>query len=204
MTQDTAENSKSKKTQKSRGGQSKIGLKDVSALAKEALRSPDSQTRKMGFLYISGLIGAVLVILIGVGWIVFEKRKAARLAELRALMEAEKHVQPILGKPTTMMLGKFDIQLKRNEDDRRKHGSQPSAELEIVLECATDEGCQALETDLHPVRDSVTSVLTTYDRFELVTVEGKSMLKETIMKRLQSQFPHGNITNVYFPNIVFH
>jgi hypothetical protein len=165
---------------------------------KEGLKSPDSSTQRMAILfYVS--IGLFFVILAsGIYLANYSKlQKMAMEAEKKA-HEAATHQQlealkSPLGEEVsndkdwrTMNLGTFNIELNLRPGEKPTAGMANIAEIEVYVECDPAVSCPFLVTNRLMARDQVISLINALEKEEIMSPEGKKLLKKRIQSRLNS------------------
>lgn len=73
----------------------------------------------------------------------------------------------------------------------------------FALELDNKKALEELEEKLPILQDSVIMVLSRQHMDSLSTMEGKEMLKESLIKAINSFLHKGQVTKVYFKNIIF-
>ncbi|HCM40524.1 MAG: hypothetical protein A2070_03445 [Bdellovibrionales bacterium GWC1_52_8] len=164
----------------------------------KALFGKDRVARRMAFLFFLGVIGVVTAFTL-------TYRRYSKITDLSSLQgtgveETSKNLSEFIQKQSdhakkkfaTLALGKFTVDLKPVEGIALSRGVLNVAELEITVECDNKETRYYIEDHLTRTRDQVTGVLTSVDREELLTRDGKRKLKKRLLDHLNAWLPAGN------------
>lgn len=178
------------------------------------IRSPDAPTRRMSVFFFVSLAGVLALASWNAQRMFHERseRKAAELAvqretEARLLAERqegslEKEAEESKKHVSMLDLGDFTITLKPLPGQKAAHGMVNMAELDLVVECDTPETHAYIEENMVQVRNQITDVFVTYDRGELLTREGKHILKKKLLERINGWLPKGKVQNIFFSKLV--
>jgi len=178
------------------------------------LRSPDGPTQRMSIFFF-----LTLFVLVGLGFLTVQRsirQRHEREASVAAAKEeaADKSAEAaLLGNPeafketarsTSMLdLGAFTIELKAVPGHPpKKGGFMNMAEVQLVIECDSQETHTYIEENLVQARSQVTDIFLSMDREELLSREGKRKLKKRLMERLNGWIPRGKVQNVFFSKLV--
>jgi len=169
--------------------------------------SRDKSTRRMSFLFIASCIG--ILALLYSGWNRYMQYLSEKAMSGKGGTGIE-HIGEFFGKQaeetrrrnTTMNLGEFLIELKRDDKTRKVRGTVNLAHVEFVIECDTRETCVFLTENLAQARNQVTNVLTALDRDDLMTIDGKKRLKKALAERINAWMNKGKIVNIYVTKFI--
>ena len=172
-----------------------------------SLGSTDPPTRRMAWVFVAALGGAVLVVSIAGSrywhhWsALHSERRAVQLHEEAMLSGFLKKQADLMHRKRVMLpLGSFTLEL------RQPAGGTPAnlnlADVEIVVECDTKETRTYLEDNLAQARNQVTNVFVAIDRGELLSADGKARLKKSLLDSLNASLPKGRIENLYISKLV--
>lgn len=192
-----------------------IFLKSGWSQFREILRglfSPEWQVRRMSWLFVLSLIGVAAVLTLTV-----QRKKALdalnpEQPEVAAHSEGslQENFGHMVGKSadfakrkfSTMELGSFNVELKRDPALKLPRGVINMAEIELVAECDSKVTCEYIETHMTRARDQVSTLLTALERDELMSKSGKRKLKKTLLDRLNHWLPSGKLENLYVTKLV--
>lgn len=192
------------------GRQTRQGFGDLV----ESLRSPDAPTRRTAVYFFVSLAAAIWVSFYGVRYLLAPEPMVAGRAS-NANNEAdlgenfgeflEKQAQEAKWKNTTLGLGDFIVDLKKNPEEAklpRARGVMSIAHVEIFVECDSRETCEYIETASVQARSHVTNALIQVERDDLMTKDGKKKIKKAVIDRLNSWLPKGKIENVFISKLI--
>jgi flagellar basal body-associated protein FliL len=80
-------------------------------------------------------------------------------------------------------------------------GITPLAEFNLTVECDGQVPCDFVKNNTDVVKSEVTAVLLPIEREEMLSRDGKDKLKKTLIQRLNSVVPLGQIVNVHFESL---
>ncbi len=112
----------------------------------------------------------------------------------KAEEEAETEVKPGTLGPI-VMLEPFVVNLSGS-------GGRNYLKLEIGLELSNEEVREEINNKIPQIKDAVLMLLSSKTYDDVKTADGKLMLKESILIRLNSFLNLGSINNIYFTNFV--
>ena len=155
------------------------------------------------FLGLSGIIAAL-----GLAYHRYVILTDLHKLELAGAQETSKNLGDFIQKQSehakkkfaTLALGKFTVDLKVVEGMTLSRGVLNVAELEITIECDNKETRYYIEDHLTRARDQITGVLTSVDRDELLTREGKHKLKKRLLDHLNAWLPNGKVEELFISN----
>jgi len=180
------------------------------------VRSDDRQVRRMSWLFILSLMGA-LVLLVFAGLRFFQGVQEKR--KIQAERDAAKTMSEFLSRQAeerrrrvfSSNLGEFTFELSQGGQREGEESESESsktlgvtglAEAEIIVECDTAETCEWIDRTLPAVRHEVTLALTEVSREELIQKDGKRRLRKAIVDRLNQSLPRGRVVNAFFGRLV--
>lgn len=74
------------------------------------------------------------------------------------------------------------------------------AELEITVECDDKDTRYYIEENLPRARDQITGILTSLDRDDMLTRDGKKKLKKKLIDQLNMWLPKGKVEELFISN----
>lgn len=158
----------------------------------ESIQSPDAPTRQMTYLFFASLFG--LFVVIGIGFFKyreFQHWKATESPEALAKQKEErlaKKNEEDRKKRQRFMLpvGEISVELRATAQSPRIEGTLNIATIGFVFECDTEETCLFFEDKKDQVRHQITVFLTTVDRLEMLSREGKRKIKKAVLERVNA------------------
>lgn len=174
----------------------------------ESLGSPDRPSRRMALLFLVSVAGLILTLVLGA--IRFFARSPDAPVELTHVEQDAKKISDFVQKQVDLskqrasflQLGTFTIELKAVEGAQQARGVLNMAEVEIYVQCDEAKTRDYLFSHQAQMRDHVTKVLPVMDREELLTREGKKLVKNRIKKELNEFIPSGEIIDVHFSRLM--
>ncbi len=168
----------------------------------------DWRSRRMAILFFLSLIGTGATLVASVQWMLsrfhpsHSQMEAERLKAEAALILKQK-VDEDKKVGFQLNIGKYLVELQTEVDPKSpNYGVVDMAEIEIVVECEEDETCAYLKSNNERMRDQVTKILVSLTKEELLSLEGKTRLKEVIKRNLMSWVGHGKIRKVFFIKVL--
>ncbi len=171
-----------------------------------AIVSPDPETRRMGWLFIFSVLGVLLASAMVVKRLtsITETWRQSRResAMLKQQQEEAIHNQQDAAKngATTVDLGRFTVALKNSRDLQ--------AEVGIGLVCDVVACKQYLESNQVRVRNEVITQLAAIERDQLMSGDGKRVIKKQLIERLnrfldegEEKHPRGQVQELYFSRL---
>jgi flagellar basal body-associated protein FliL len=190
--------------------------KDLAVLVGGVL-SRDRGERLASWTFILSSVGALMVLTGGIVWAVRENRRqrgedpqSATGKNLAQFLQQQAD-EAKQGKVMTVSLGLFTVELKQTLPTRavetaRKLGVVQAAELEVILECASESACEYLGKAMPQARSEVVSALVGLERDDLLSREGKRRIRKLIQERLNQWLSghgvEGKVENVYLGRLV--
>lgn len=174
----------------------------------ESLGSSDRPSRRMALLFVFSVAGLITTLVIGA--VRFFARAPDAPVELSRVEQDAKKISDFVQKQVDiskqrasfLQLGTFTIELKTVEGTRPAKGVLNLAEVEIFVQCDEGKTRDFLFSHQTQMRDRVTKVLPVMDREELLTREGKKLVKNRIKKELNEFLPSGEIIDVHFSRLM--
>lgn len=174
----------------------------------ESLGSKDRPSRRMALLFVLSVAGLITTLVVGA--VRFFSRPADAPVELTGVQQNAKKISDFVQKQVDIskqrlsffQLGTFTIELKTVEGSRPARGVLNLAEVEIYVQCDEVKTRDFLFAHMAQMRDRVTKVLPVMDREELLTREGKKLVKNRIKKELNEFIPSGEIVDVHFSRLM--
>jgi len=171
------------------------------------LWSRDATVRRMSLFFLFSLTGIIVISVFT--WSKFQDYRRSRVSLSDGAVGVE-HLGEFLNKQaeeakrrhSTLNLGEFLIELKRDSGDKKVPGVVGMAQVEIVIECDNKETCSYIGGHHVQARNQLTNVFTAIDREELLSHEGKKRIKKTIVEKLNVWLQTGKIVNIYFANVM--
>lgn len=172
-----------------------------------AFRGPDAPSRKMALVFFLSL--GVLALALGMAY-----QRYLRFQDLKALSsgsaafeDASKNIGEFIHKQaetarhrfSTLPLGRFNVEVRPAVGSE---GDFQSAEIEIVIECDSKETRYFIEDNMPRVRDQITNVLLPLERDELMTRDGKKLLKKKLLDRVNAWLPEGQVIELFFLDVI--
>jgi flagellar basal body-associated protein FliL len=182
----------------------------VFRLVREGLSSENPKVRRMSVFFFVSFFGLLVVTAAGgLRLKVVLDRLKADLTRPKRLSFAEKRrleEQAILAKKNlgykiyspVVNVGEFSVELSKGEKKGESSNQLNLLELEIVLECDTADAGGVIEENKTEVRSQLTSVLLGMKADEVLTRDGKGMIRALIIERMNQWLPHGKVIRVYF------
>ena len=194
-----------------------LGIKSFKSQFAEIFRglwSPDRPTRRMSLFFF-----LTLALLVGIGILTAQRsvrqrhEREARIAAAKEEAIERSTEAALLGKTeapgenprsvSMLNLGHFTIELKAIAGQpKKKGGFMNMAEVELVIECDSQDTRSFIEENLVQARSQVTDIFLSMDRDELLSREGKRKLKKRLMERLNGWIPRGKVQSVFFSMLV--
>lgn len=170
------------------------------------LFSKDPPTRRVSILFFLASFLICVIPLIALDRY-FHKRsvvaqKKAKILMQRALAEEEKKSLIEKRNESRISLGSYVVTLKDRPNQSHYSKIENLAELEIVVVCDGKETRDFMAASKVRVRSHLLSVLTTLDREELLSKEGKKRLREMLKRSLNDWLSEGKILELYFSKVV--
>jgi len=132
----------------------------------------------------------------------FQKQKNTPLVSdlVKAELEAEKKRQESLEKPTlTQPEGKlFPLQAFTSNLAQSEGGPRRYVRLEAVLKFNQEAKDEELKSKTPRMRDSIITLLNSKRPEDLMSVEGKSFLKEEIKSSINTFLQDGKVIDIYY------
>ncbi len=181
-----------------------VGFLETYHYLSRGLSSKDPATRRMTMLFWLAILGFGTCIAFG-GFHLYQKSRAKKAAEVDAMSAfIEKQSEEARLKVTQVTLGSFFVDLKPILNGKKKAppGVAHLAEIEMVVHCDVKASCDWVEDHLTQARNEVVTTLSTLDRDDLLSVEGKARIKARILEQLNHWLPQGKILDVYFSKLV--
>lgn len=172
------------------------------------LKSSDRPTRRMAVVFVTSLLGILIVSGLAVGRYRQVKTIQAlekRETESRAKQIAEAYetkVDEAKKRMISLSLGDFTLELFHISDPRKLSRVLNIVEMEVVVECDTDETCMFIEGNVVKAKNQVANALNPMDREEIMSKEGKAKLKRKITHQLNTWLLRGKVLTVYFSKLV--
>jgi flagellar basal body-associated protein FliL len=176
---------------------------ELGALAR-ALISRDGDTRKMGWLFLVSVFGAIVSVVFVLQRLTLitetwkkSRREAAILAKKQEEVLRKKEAES-KQKASTIELDPFEIELK---------GARGHVELNLVLICDSEDVKHHIETHAVKVRNAVVSSVISIDGKEILLPSGKRRLKQQVMEDLnaylaKSLHGKGRVQEIYFSKLL--
>lgn len=174
----------------------------------ENLGSKDKPSRRMAVVFLVSVAGLITTIVIGV--VQFFSRSSDAPVQLSLVEQDAKKISDFVQKQVDLskqrasflQLGTFTIELKSVPGSRPTRGVLNMAEVEIFVQCDEAKTRDFLFAHQAQMRDHVTRVIPVMDREELLTREGKKLIKNRIRKELNEWIPSGEIIDVHFSRLM--
>lgn len=177
---------------------------------KLSFSDPRFKVRKMGYLLTLSFVGA-LAAFGGLGKALMSGRGA------KTVVAEETHSDPHgkkIEKHSTAMfsLGTFLTEIKiptrdpastaPSEIPYAKGSLAHVAEMELVIECDEPETCKFVEDHIEQARNQVTSALMPLTQDDLLSKDGKKVLKQAIMTSVNKWLESGTVKNIHFVRFI--
>lgn len=180
------------------------GFRDAIA----GVASADRPTRRRSWVFIASLVGLASV---GTYWVLHSRG----VQDMRRAMQEqnEKESQRISEflqrqaedarlRYTHQPIGTFTIELNPPEGAVRQHTVTYLAEVDLTVQCDLRRTCIFVEEHETEVRNQVVSALGSWNRDELLSLEGKRRLKAQIIQRVNQWLPAGKLTDVFISRLI--
>ena len=179
--------------------------------------SSDPSERLASWVFLLSTLGGVFFLSVGVWWAIQENRAIERA---QGGGEAGKNLAHFLKQQAddakkdrvmTVSLGLFTVDLSsklpaKSVETSRRLGVVQAAEIEIILECDSQEACVAIGKLIPQARSEVVGLMAGMDRDELLSREGKRKLRKMIQDRINQWMSgaeiSGKVENVYIGRLV--
>jgi flagellar basal body-associated protein FliL len=192
------------------------GIKSFKSQFAEIFRglwSPDRPTRRMSLFFFFTLAALVsLGILTAQRSVKLRHEREAQVASAKEEAIERSTEAALLGRTETpgekpssvsmLNIGHFTIELKTVAGQPKAKGFMNMAEIELVLECDSQDTRSFIEENLVQARSQITDIFLSMDRDELLSREGKRKLKKRLMERLNGWIPRGKVQSVFFSMLV--
>ena len=201
------------------------GLKLISQSALEvarAVRSPDGPTRTMAFVFWLSLVGMAVTAVGAFRFLTSRPEtvayapgaEAVKGAEHEAKVPAENsgehggggehEAKGEPGKKRSKLadLGEFSVELKPAEVGHAQFDTLNVAQIDLIVECDSEETCEYFGENVVQVRSQLTGILVATPRDQLLSMDGKRRVKNLIKDNLNSWIPKGKVINVYFAKLI--
>ncbi len=188
-------------------------LPNIKGMLQEILGGLDSSdlgTKRMARAFVLCLFGMGVVVAVAIYTVVDRQiayRKSHAAPKPSHIEESEEEQKkPVKPEDLIAQLGSFVVALKpiKDQDQAVQVGKKIMnlASLEVVFICDSPDTRDYVQGNLVQVKDQVTEALTTMERQQLMTVEGKRNLGAKIIHVVNRWLPSGKIKRVYFPKFI--
>ncbi|MBI9085615.1 MAG: flagellar basal body-associated FliL family protein [Desulfobacterales bacterium] len=141
-------------------------------------------------------VAVVILTIMGAGILIIQNKMAAVMEETAAARpgEAQKPVVQRTFRPV-YTLKTFIVPLASPENHR-------FLRVTLALELGDDKGRLALQTHLAQIRETIHGILPNRTVAQVVTTEGKAILRDEILKRVRTVLPEASVTDLYYMELV--
>ncbi len=203
----------SEKNLQSRSRSSKARAQGSFYQLRQALFSSDRLTRWAAALFFFSLMGTTLL----VGVITFlvlkkaeirqryERWKMSQDASTGATNFIKDEVDKIHHWVEMVNVGLFTLQLKSEPvsdlNFAKKFARFDLAQVEMVILCSDEKTKEFVKSHKREVRDQLAGILTAIDREQFLTHEGKKLLKNVMIRKLNFWIPVGRVVDILFQKL---
>lgn len=177
------------------------GLKEIG----QGLFSKDFEVWRMSiFFFLSILgIGGVAGIFLDDVWDQAKEHRHHEIVQQETVDTRKKlHDQRELEKNRQLSLGNFTIELKPQSAQQGTHPKLFLATIEFVAQCDSLQTRLYLESHLLQVRGTLSGYLTSMDRGDLLSSEGKIRLRRFLLEKLNHWLSEGQIEELHITQLV--
>ncbi|MEO5968665.1 MAG: flagellar basal body-associated FliL family protein [Bdellovibrionia bacterium] len=169
------------------------------------LFSADKPTRRMTIFFILSLTGFLILM----SSVLFNCGSAGLVKVWGKLQEVAREQKELVyrqrkkrdDEASWIKLRKFNFDLKPSFGDRK--GASHLAEFDLSVQADSPDTRDYIEENMAQTRNAVFRPLVGLDRETLMSVEGKTKLRQNIIESLNMWLPGGKVLDAYFVRFIF-